>query len=91
VKAPPRLAFCPAWCDGGHAENLHASEWAGLTISSGWHALTRITEDQRGGRTVQLAVLDADGREAVVVLTPDQADTLATIITANADDARRVP
>lgn len=85
---------CPSWCVGcDETETGHANEYEGTSDpapDSEWHALARTVQDHRGGPVlVELAVLDGDGNEAVVRMTPDQAAELAAAISFSTDCALR--
>jgi hypothetical protein len=87
---------CPSWCTGcGVNELRHASEYDGTSapdLDSEWHVLARTVQDRHGDGPVlvELAVLDEDGNEAVIRLTPDQASELSAAIDFSTGCALRI-
>jgi hypothetical protein len=88
---------CPSWCCGGCDENteLHANEFEGTgsyaADGGAWHAIARTVQDRCGGPAlIEISVLDQDGNETAVRLTPDQASELSAAIDASIGCALRI-
>jgi hypothetical protein len=90
-------AGCPDWCVGGcdestADENIHSTESEDVsdyTAGPGWHALTRIVQDlgEDSRPAIELALMDQDGGDAAIRISPDLAAEFARAILANVAEA----